>query len=84
MQESLSQRQADLEYLRILHLAASTMESDVAAALELLLGESTVPRYERVRSLLDRSKPEVPAVETPPVNLSDYDHLLSQIEEVAS
>ena len=27
----------DLEYLRILHLAASTMEADVEAALELLL-----------------------------------------------
>jgi hypothetical protein len=30
---------ADLEYLRILHLAASTLESDVEAALELLLAE---------------------------------------------
>ena len=84
LREVVAQRQADLEYLRILHLAASTMESEVAAALELLLEESTVPRYERVRLLLDRSKPEVPVVESPPVDLSDYDHLLSRVEEIAS
>ncbi|MCP5109738.1 MAG: IS21 family transposase, partial [bacterium] len=50
LHEGRVERAADLEYLRILHLAASTMESEVETALELLLGEGEVPLYERVRS----------------------------------
>jgi len=67
---------ADLEYLRILHLAASTMESDVEAALDLL-GEE-VPLYERVQSLvqLARSPAAVPDVPVPVVDLHAYDALL--------
>jgi hypothetical protein len=67
---------ADLEYLRILHLAASTMESDVEAALDLL-GEE-VPLYERVQSLvqLARSPAAVPDVPVPVVDLHVYDALL--------
>ncbi len=84
LHEDRAERVADLEYLRILHLAASTMESEVEAALELLLGEGSVPRYERVRSLLGQSKPEVPDVAAPEVDLAIYDGLLGQIEEVAS
>ncbi len=36
-------RTAEVEYVRILHLAASTMETDVAQALERLLAAGTVP-----------------------------------------
>jgi hypothetical protein len=82
LHEGRAEQPADLEYLRILHLAASTMESEVEAALELLLSEGTVPLYDRVRSLLDPSKPEVPRIEVPSVDLSIYDSLLCQ--EVAS
>lgn len=81
LQETRAERRADLEYVRILHLAASTMESEVETALELLLSEPQVPTYERVRSLLERSKPKVPAVEAPTVDLTVYDRLLG--EEVA-
>ncbi len=84
LREGRAERVADLEYLRILHLAASTMESEVETALELLLGEGEVPLYERVRSLLGQSKPEVPEVAAPEVDLAIYDGLLEQTAEVAS
>lgn len=83
LREGRVERAADLEYLRILHLAASTMESEVETAVELLLEDGRVPLYDRVRSLLGQSKPEVPAVATPPVDLAVYDALLG-VEEVAS
>jgi transposase len=69
---------ADLEYLRILHLAAATMESDVEVALELLGDE--VPLYERVLSLVQPARPAVvPDVPLPVVDLTDYDVLLTQV-----
>jgi hypothetical protein len=77
-----AQRQADLEYLRILHLAASTMESPVEQALGALLEAGQVPTFDRVRPRLDEAPPEVPQVETPQVELSEYDVLLDQ--EMAS
>ena len=73
-----AQRQADLEYLRILHLAASTMESPVEQALGELLEAGQVPTFDRVRPRLDEAPPEVPQVETPQVELSEYDLLLDQ------
>lgn len=70
---------ADLEYLRILHLAASTMESEVEAALDLLSEE--VPLYERVKSLVQPTRPVVvvPEVAMPVVDLHAYDALLAQV-----
>ena len=74
--ESLGERRADLEYLRVLHLAAATMESDVAAALELLLAEEALPCFSDVRSLVVRAEPEVPAMAPLTVDLGAYDALL--------
>jgi hypothetical protein len=68
---------ADLEYLRILHLAAATMESEVEAALELLLLDGRQPSYEAVRELVAPARPEVPAVTIEEVELGEYDGLLS-------
>ncbi len=84
LREGRVERSADLEYLRILHLAASTMESEVETALELLLEEGEVPLYDRVRSLLGQSKPELPEVAEPQVELAVYDGLLSAAGEMAS
>ena len=39
--ESLPERPAELDYLRVLHLAARTMQCDVEAALEQILAAST-------------------------------------------
>jgi transposase len=73
---------ADVDYLRILHLSASTMEAEVEAALQLLLEQQAVPRIERVKALLSSSTPEVPDMPAYEVDLGDYDALLSA-EEVA-
>lgn len=69
-------RAADLDYLRVLHLAASTMESDVEAALALLLAEDRPPTIGQVRELVAPDKPEVPAVAVQTPDLLGYDALL--------
>ncbi len=73
----------DLEYLRILHLAASTMESEVEAAVQLLLDEGTVPLADRVKSLVVPGSPEIPTLAVPEVDLDGYDALLGAGEGVA-
>lgn len=82
LQEKYAGRKADLEYLRILHLAASTMEADVAAALELLLASGGVTSADQVKAMVSPEQPTVPTVAIPEVDLSVYDGLLSA--EVAS
>lgn len=68
---------ADLEYLRILHLAASTLESDVQAALELLLAGRHAITVDAVKAITaGAAKPEVPDLEPEPVDLASYDELL--------
>ncbi|MBK6529392.1 MAG: transposase family protein [Deltaproteobacteria bacterium] len=70
----------DVEYLRILHLAASTMESDVTAALTLLLAEGGALTSERVKALvLGERRPTVPEMPALTVDLRDYDALLGEV-----
>lgn len=76
LSETLPERQAELDYLRILHLAASTMQCEVEAALELVLGEGRLPRYEAVHALVSTREPEIPAMEPLAVDLASYDALL--------
>jgi hypothetical protein len=67
----------DLEYLRILHLAASTMEADVEAALTLLFDAKKTITYEAVKALVNRTASiEVPALAPVAVDLVTYDALL--------
>ena len=69
----------DLEYLRVLHLAASTSEADVAAALELLLGEGKQISSAAVKALTSGApRLELPAMAAPVVDLSAYDALLAE------
>jgi hypothetical protein len=75
--ERLDAWKADIEYLRILHLAASTMESEVETALELLLGASECPVADAVKRVVAPEKIEVPALEVPTVDLTSYDSLLA-------
>ena len=68
---------ADKEYLRILHLAASTSERDVEAALGLLLDANRVPTFDATHELVRPPAPlAVPAITTPVLDLAVYDHLL--------
>jgi transposase InsO family protein len=67
---------ADVEYVRILHLAASTMQADVACALELLLARKQTPDYATVKALAAPEKPTIPVVHIPAPDASEYDTLL--------
>ena len=51
----------DLEYLRILHLAATTLEADVEAALELLLDAQETITSDSVKAVVGNAElPDVP------------------------
>lgn len=73
----------DLEYLRVLHLAASTMESEVGAALELLLDQGALPTLDQVKALLSPRRTPLPDLRPLEVNLLEYDGLLAAHGEVA-
>jgi len=67
----------DLEYLRILHAAATTMESEVEAALSLLLEEKRVVTADAVKALVEEKlQPRTPSMVRPEVDLKVYDKLL--------
>ncbi len=68
---------ADRDYVRLLHLAASTSESEVETALTLLLETSLLPTFDAVRDLvhLPHCAP-VLALSTPYLDLSPYDNLI--------
>jgi hypothetical protein len=69
---------ADIEYVRILHLAASTMESVVEQALAKLLAGGEPFDYARVKDLAAPQPRTVPAVEIPKVDLAEYDRMLGK------
>jgi hypothetical protein len=70
----------DLEYLRVLHLAASTLESDVEAALGLLLTSGKSVTADAVKALVAANTAiQVPVLAAPMVNLVEYDGLLSGV-----
>lgn len=70
-------RKTDLEYLRVLHLAASTVEADVEAALERLLAAGGLVSSDQVKREVGASRTEIPHLAEPVVDLSGYDELLS-------
>jgi hypothetical protein len=68
---------ADREYVRVLHLAASTSEAEVEAALALLLEQGTVPTLDAVRDLVRVPGPTaLPELTAAPLDLGVYDRLL--------
>ena len=71
----------DLEYLRILHHAASTIEADVEAALTLLLAEGKPITADAVKALVSATtaRIEVPELAPQPVDLGAYDALLAEV-----
>jgi len=73
-----STRKADIEYLRVLHLAASTMECEVEAALRRVLAQGELPTSDRVKRLVSKQEPEIPAMEALVPDLGSYDDLLDQ------
>lgn len=75
LSERLDERKADVEYLRILHLAASTMQTDVDEALLELLAGAEAFDAETVKRRVRPAIPEVPEMKVQPVVLDDYDGL---------
>ena len=69
---------ADVEYVRILHLAATTMEATVDSALDLLLEAGQCFDYAVVRELAEPKPPEAPLLTlASQPDLKIYDRLLT-------
>ena len=68
--------QADINYLRVLRLAARTMETDVAEALRVALDGGVLPLFELIEAKVAPRDPSPPPLEIPDVDLSGYDELL--------
>ncbi len=78
--EALSERQADLDYLRLLKLAAETMQCEVEAILEQLAEKGDVPRFAVVEAQLRPEPQPVPTLTPLIVDLAGYDALLQSEE----
>jgi hypothetical protein len=68
---------ADREYLRLLHLAASTTGAEVDQAIVRLMEDGRMPTLEAVRELVTSPAPTpVPKISKAAINLSDYNALI--------
>ncbi len=79
---AMPERKADLEYLRILEVAATTMESAVEGALVEMLAAGTLPTAEIIKDRIAPARPDVPDLVAPPIDLESYDRLLEHAVEV--
>jgi hypothetical protein len=68
---------ADVEYVRILHLAASTMETTVERVLAELLARGEEFDYAAVRAIASPERSAVPEVRIPPPDFTVFDRLLA-------
>jgi transcriptional regulator with XRE-family HTH domain len=69
---------ADKEYVGVLHLAATTSEGDVEAALSLLFDLDHVPTLAATRGLVQPPRPRaLPVLSEPTLDLAAYDQLLN-------
>lgn len=68
------QTRADREYVRILHLAATTSEAEVETALQIVLEARKLPTFAAVRDLVQvpGSRP-LPPMTAPELNFAVYD-----------
>jgi len=73
------ERIADREYVRILHLAASTSQADVELALQLALDAGKTFDAELVRALVRPRRAMPPIVSIGEPDLSRYDALLTRV-----
>jgi transposase len=78
-----SSDQADLDYVRILHLAASDGEEAVRTVLADLLSQGVVPNYEAVRAKVrgPRTSAGAPCLSISAPDLTVYDRLLGTSAE---
>lgn len=76
LSDALDQRKADIEYLRILHLAASTMETAVEATILREMELGNIPWANVIKAAVAPESVEVPEIDTLSVDLGGYDELL--------
>lgn len=68
---------ADRNYVRILHLAATTSEVEVETALQIALEANKAPTFLTVRDLVQvPSMQPIPSLTPPELNLAAYDQLI--------
>ena len=68
---------ADVEYVRLLHLAATTSERQVEATLQVRLDAGDTCEYASVQAQVRPPVPTVPVVHIPRPDLTRYDALLT-------
>jgi hypothetical protein len=77
LQKAVGDYKADIDYLRLLHLASKTLESDVEATLSLLMEAGQCPGPEAVKKLMNLEVPtEIPVMAPLEVELIDFDCLI--------
>ncbi len=70
-------KRADREYVRILHLAATTSETEVETALQIVLEAGNAPTFLTVRDLVQvPTVRQFPAIQAPVLDLFSYDQLI--------
>lgn len=73
-------KRADREYVRILHLAATTSEAEVETALQIALEEQKLPAFLTVRDLVQvPTMRPVPPLSSPELNLTTCDQLIPSV-----
>ena len=78
LQQAMPGRVAEVQYLRILHLAASTQQRTVEAAIATLMDDGTVPAADRVKAAVVTERPAIPDLAQAHPDLHEYDGLLGQ------
>jgi len=81
LKEALRDRDADLNYLRILQLAATTSEAGVLLALSQCASKDELPTIEAIKGLMQVDAPEVPDMPEIEIDLGCFDQLLDEREE---
>ena len=82
LQAGLGQRKGEVEYLRLLHLSAKTLEGEVGAALEAILESGKLPEADLVKDLMGSEMAiTIPELKQAEVNLGDYDFLTPALME---
>jgi len=85
LQQWHSPRKADLIYLRLLRLAARTMECEVEAVLKRLVAANQRWDDRDIEPWLALPAPAAaPALAPPVIDLSRYDQLLTEVRDVAA
>lgn len=71
--------EGDLQYLRILHLAAATLESEVEDVLAGLLEQRLVPDADRIKEAIGKEEIAVPDLAPFEPELASFDALLMEV-----